>query len=270
MPENRMSFGSYGQLIDRTRPQVGVLLSVLIAEIGCLVLVFVALRTRVLISRLSVIISELAAVSLIITTAVLFRDYLALRVPLLWNTSIGIYPTLASNMSIILIGVYPLIGRKRDQTAPSVPGYRWAKLLAFGVHVYAILAVIVAGLMIAFTIFPRSIQLLGVQELNSQMVGKEIRVYGAVLGNTIQYDPRSLTLTFVIVDIPKDASVEEIDAALKNDKAARIMVQYIGGPRPDLLEHGAVCFVSGKLGEDMVLYADELVLPAIFANFENR
>jgi len=40
---------------------------------------------------------------------------------------------------------------------------------------------------------------------------------------------------------------------------SRVTVQYIG-PLPDLLRHEAQAIVTGKLGEDGIFHADELLL----------
>ncbi len=38
----------------------------------------------------------------------------------------------------------------------------------------------------------------------SQMANKEVRISGAVIGETIQFDPSTLDLTFEVVHIPGD------------------------------------------------------------------
>src|SRR5512142_2793193 len=41
-------------------------------------------------------------------------------------------------------------------------------------------------------------------------VGKSLRVSGAVVGDSIQYDPKTLTLSFVVANVPGDQ--KQIDA----------------------------------------------------------
>lgn len=98
-------------------------------------------------------------------------------------------------------------------------------------------------------------------------IGRDVRVSGAVIGDTVAYDPETLTLKFTVAHVPGDNS--EIDAqgglgkvlydAVNDPDRARIEVVYIG-PKPDLLRHEAQAIMTGELGEDGVFYADELLL----------
>ncbi len=98
-------------------------------------------------------------------------------------------------------------------------------------------------------------------------VGKSLRVSGAVVGDTIQYDPKTLTLTFVVANVPGDQS--QIDAqgglaavlhqAVIDPSRSRIQVVY-SGPKPDLLKNEAQAIMTGHLGSDGVFHADELLL----------
>ena len=111
---------------------------------------------------------------------------------------------------------------------------------------------------------------LTVQELNEKgpaMVGREVRVSGAVLGDTIEYDSSTLTLKFSIAHTPGDQ--KEVDAqgglaavlhaAVNDPSAPRLAVVY-EGVMPDLLQNEAQAILTGKLGEDGVFYAEELLL----------
>ncbi|MGH2626181.1 MAG: cytochrome c maturation protein CcmE [Anaerolineales bacterium] len=111
---------------------------------------------------------------------------------------------------------------------------------------------------------------LTIDELRARGAGlgdREIRVSGAVDGETIAYDAASLTLRFTIVHVPGDLQdieqagglAEALHAAVLNPSAARLDVVYIG-PRPDLLRHEAQAIVTGRLGEDGVFHAEELLL----------
>lgn len=101
----------------------------------------------------------------------------------------------------------------------------------------------------------------------AEMQGRELRVSGAVLGDTIQYDPQTLTLTFEVAHVPGDNA--EIEAqgglaqalflAVNDPSRARVTVIY-NGPKPDLLRSEAQAIMTGKLGEDGTFYADELLL----------
>ena len=98
-------------------------------------------------------------------------------------------------------------------------------------------------------------------------VGKSLRLSGAVLGDTINYDADSLTLTFDVAHVPGDNA--EIEAqgglakvladAVNDPTRQRVSVVYVG-PKPDLLRGEAQAIMTGKLGDDGVFYADELLL----------
>lgn len=98
-------------------------------------------------------------------------------------------------------------------------------------------------------------------------LGRDLRVSGAVVGDTIEYDPQTLTLQFVVAHVPGDN--KEIEAqgglakvlhdAVVDPERARIPVVYVG-PKPDLLRDEAQAIMTGRLGEDGIFYADELLL----------
>jgi len=111
---------------------------------------------------------------------------------------------------------------------------------------------------------------LTIDELNSkgaEVVNRNLRVSGAVLGDTIQYDAQSLTLTFEVAHVPGDQALIEDEGGLADalhqavidPSRARMKVEYIG-PMPDLLRNEAQAIVTGKLGDDGVFHADELLL----------
>ncbi len=96
---------------------------------------------------------------------------------------------------------------------------------------------------------------------------RNVKVSGAVVGETIAYDPQSLTLSFTIANVPGDIKEIEasgglaaaLEAAVLNPGAARMRVVYIG-PKPDLMRDQAQAILTGHLGEDGVFYADEVLL----------
>jgi cytochrome c-type biogenesis protein CcmE len=109
-----------------------------------------------------------------------------------------------------------------------------------------------------------------VDEVNAKggsVVNRSLRVSGAVLGDTIQYDPQTLTLTFEVAHVPGDQALIEDDGGLADalhqavidPTRARMKIAYVG-PMPDLLRNEAQAIVTGKLGEDGVFHAEELLL----------
>ena len=99
------------------------------------------------------------------------------------------------------------------------------------------------------------------------VIARDIKLSGAVIGETIQYDIESLTLRFAIANVPAD--LDEIEAAgglaevlhqaVSDPDAKRVEVVYMG-PMPDLLRDEAQAIVTGRLREDGVFEADELLL----------
>jgi len=88
-----------------------------------------------------------------------------------------------------------------------------------------------------------------------------------VIGDTVQYDPQTLTLTFVIAHVPGDNDeieaqgglAEALHAAVTDPNRPQLQVVY-NGVKPDLLRHEAQAIMTGQVGEDGVFYADELLL----------
>jgi cytochrome c-type biogenesis protein CcmE len=97
--------------------------------------------------------------------------------------------------------------------------------------------------------------------------GRELRISGAVIGDSIQYDASNLTLQFTIANVP--GSNKEIEAqgglaavlhaAVSDPNRSKLTVVY-NGVRPDLLKNEAQAIITGKLGEDGIFYANELLL----------
>lgn len=129
----------------------------------------------------------------------------------------------------------------------------------------------VVYLIVASLIAPGGTQyFLTVDELNNraaEMTGREVRISGVVLGDTIAYNAQTLDIAFSVAHIPGDNNEIEklggLAAVLK--KAAhdgslpRLKVKY-NGAKPDLLKDEAQAIMTGKLGADGYFYAEELLL----------
>jgi len=111
---------------------------------------------------------------------------------------------------------------------------------------------------------------LTVNELNakgSSIVDKNVRVSGAVVGDTIQYDTKTLTLSFEVAHVPGDNAALETEGGLAvalhqaviDPSRSRMKVVYVG-PKPDLLRDEAQAIMTGHLGKDGVFYVQELLL----------
>ncbi|HUF39717.1 MAG TPA: cytochrome c maturation protein CcmE [Anaerolineales bacterium] len=99
------------------------------------------------------------------------------------------------------------------------------------------------------------------------MAGQAVRVSGAVLGDTITWDPETLTITFEMAHMPGDQALIDdegglarvLHEAVTDPARSRLTIVYIG-PMPDLLQHEAQAIVTGRMGEDGVFHAEELLL----------
>lgn len=99
------------------------------------------------------------------------------------------------------------------------------------------------------------------------MVGQNVRISGAVIGDSIQYDPQALALHFTVANVPADNKQIEAQgglAAVLHDAVSdlsrtRMQVVY-NGPKPDLLRDEAQAIMTGHIGSDDIFYADELLL----------
>ncbi len=109
-----------------------------------------------------------------------------------------------------------------------------------------------------------------IHELNTKgntVIDKSLRVSGAVVGDTIQYDPATLTLTFMVADVPGDNKEIEaqgglaavLKAAVADPNRDRMKVVY-KGVKPDLLRNEAQAIMTGHMGSDGAFHADELLL----------
>jgi cytochrome c-type biogenesis protein CcmE len=97
---------------------------------------------------------------------------------------------------------------------------------------------------------------------DTSYLGQPVRLTGAVLGDTIQYDPTTSSLSFTIAHIPREyedlAEVLHDSANNPNLNQLHVVVENTG--MPDLLQHEAQAILTGTLGEDGNFHATELNL----------
>lgn len=93
-------------------------------------------------------------------------------------------------------------------------------------------------------------------------VGQTVRISGVVLGDTIKYDPETLTIEFTIAHLPTeyDDLAQALYEAANTPGATRLAIRVENQAKPDLLQHEAQAILTGKLGEDGVFEATELLL----------
>jgi cytochrome c-type biogenesis protein CcmE len=152
----------------------------------------------------------------------------------------------------------------RDKRVPRRSGGQLKFLIGGGLILLAVVYLIVSATQAAGQYF------MTVQELQaraSTLGDRSVRVSGAVIGDSIRYDAKSLRLTFTIANVPADMNevnregglAAVLHAAVLNPQAARVQVLY-AGPEPDLMRNEAQAIVTGHLAPDGVFHADELLL----------
>lgn len=153
--------------------------------------------------------------------------------------------------------------RRLSRTAETNPARR--KFLIGGLVIIAVVIWLIVTSTMAGAQFFYTVDELKAR--GSDAIGKPVRIAGAVLGDSIQYDPETLTLTFTIVHIPADTQLinddgglaAALDAAVADPTRNQLQITYIG-VKPDLLKHAAEAIVSGELDADGVFHANELLL----------
>jgi cytochrome c-type biogenesis protein CcmE len=106
-----------------------------------------------------------------------------------------------------------------------------------------------------------------VKTQESEIIGKSLRISGAVLGDSISYDPDTLTITFTVAHVTGDNDEMEAQGGLaqvlhdatKDPTRPQLEIVYVG-PVPDLLQDEAQAIMTGYVDSDGIFYADELLL----------
>lgn len=99
------------------------------------------------------------------------------------------------------------------------------------------------------------------------MSDQSLRISGAVIGDSIRVNQDTLEIRFSMANIPGDQKTIDqqggiakvLHDAVINREGSTIEVVYTG-MKPDLLKDEAQAIVTGRLGEDGVFSADELLL----------
>jgi len=103
--------------------------------------------------------------------------------------------------------------------------------------------------------------------MGQDAAGRRVTISGAVLGDTIDYDPAQPSVTFTIVQVPGDPDEVEragglskvLHDAVTNPTAARLEIVY-QDVKPDLLQHESQAIIRGQLRDDGRFEADEVLL----------
>jgi len=105
------------------------------------------------------------------------------------------------------------------------------------------------------------------KQLAGELTGRNIRLSGAVLGESIQYNMETLELSFTIVHVPADIELVDeegglaaaLHKAVMDPTRSQLDVVYYGA-RPDLLQNEAQAILTGEFVAEGVFEADELLL----------
>lgn len=105
------------------------------------------------------------------------------------------------------------------------------------------------------------------QMMDEEALTRDVTVSGAVIGDSIVYDPMQPRLSFTIIHIPGDQEAieaagglaEVLHEAVIDGTGARLDVIY-NGVRPDMLRDEAQAILRGRLQPDGTFLAHELLL----------
>ncbi|MBL8164796.1 MAG: cytochrome c maturation protein CcmE [Anaerolineae bacterium] len=145
-----------------------------------------------------------------------------------------------------------------DVPAARARGGRWKFLVGGALILAAVAYLVISGTAAGARFF------ITVDELvnDPQYLGQTVRISGAVIGETIQYDPQNLIIDFTISNIPTDYVdlAQALHDSVSDPNATRIAIRVENQVKPDLLQHEAQAILTGTLGEDGVFRATELLL----------
>lgn len=146
----------------------------------------------------------------------------------------------------------------KAKTTPIPTWERYRFFAGIGVLVAAVLILVLSGTLAGARYF------LSVDTVvnDASYVGKTVRLTGAVLGQSIDYDAETGDLSFTISHVPEqfDDLAEALHESVSDPSRTRVTVVMTNQVMPDLLQHEAQAILTGKLGEDGTFYATELNL----------
>ncbi|MBZ0283874.1 MAG: cytochrome c maturation protein CcmE [Anaerolineae bacterium] len=137
-------------------------------------------------------------------------------------------------------------------------GSRWKFLVGGLLILGAVAYLIVSGTLSGAQYFMTVDELMS----NPEYIGKTVRISGAVIGETIDYDDENLIINFTIANVPNEYQdlAQALHTAVGDSNAARIPIVVENQVKPDLLQHEAQAILTGTLGTDGVFRATELLL----------
>jgi len=145
-----------------------------------------------------------------------------------------------------------------DKPKQGVSTERTKFLIGGGLILVAVLYLLISGTMQGARFF------ITVDEVmtDSSYVNQTVRVSGAVIGESIEYDSENATIRFTIVNIPSefDDLATALHDAILDPNATRMDVVVENEAMPDLLQHEAQAILTGELNADGTFNASELLL----------
>jgi cytochrome c-type biogenesis protein CcmE len=139
------------------------------------------------------------------------------------------------------------------------------KLLAAGLLIVAAVVYLIVSSTGSTARYFLTVEELGA--MGSDAGDRRVTISGAVLGDTISYDPSQPAVTFTIVQVPGDPREVEragglaavLQDAVTDPDAPRLEVVY-EDVKPDLLQHESQAIIRGQLQQDGRFHADEVLL----------
>ncbi len=97
---------------------------------------------------------------------------------------------------------------------------------------------------------------------NPAYIGKTVRITGAVIGDSIDYDTHTLLIQFTVANVANDAPDlgQALHEAVVDTSVTRLPIRVENTVKPDLLKDEAQAIMTGTLGSDGVFHATELLL----------
>ena len=137
-------------------------------------------------------------------------------------------------------------------------------IISGGLFIIAVIILIISATKSSAEFFVTVEELLASQgEFQSQ----NIRVSGAVLGESIQFDPDTGYLNFTIAHIPADDELIDGEGELSkvlhqavNDPDNPRLAVIFEGAKPDMLRDEAQAILTGQLNSEGIFVAEELLL----------
>jgi cytochrome c-type biogenesis protein CcmE len=134
----------------------------------------------------------------------------------------------------------------------------WKFALGGALMLVAVVYLVFSGTMVGARFF------ITVEEVvnNPAYLGQKVRITGAVIGSTIDYDPVTGRLEFTIAHLPNEYEdlATELHRVANNPVSTRLHIVMSNQTKPDLLQHEAQAILTGTMREDGTFYATEVLL----------